>query len=121
MHDRIGAGTVVSSGAVLALMCMWTPASAQDAATSGVVSQGVATTAEWESAVVASTSELRDLVSRYSADRSALLRRWNVDYSRGAAGTDAGILRVVANPAGQKSARQDRGVEGTHRLRAASE
>lgn len=81
MHDRIGAGTVVAVGAVLALTWSWTPAFAQDVATSGAASRGVATTAEWESAFVASTSELRDLVSRYSADRSALQRRWDVEYS----------------------------------------
>ena len=81
MHDRIGAGTVVAVGAVLALTCSWTPAFAQDVATSGAASRGVANPAEWESAVVASTSELRDLVSRYSADRSALQRRWDVEYS----------------------------------------
>ncbi|MGW8283371.1 MAG: DUF885 family protein, partial [Gemmatimonadota bacterium] len=34
-----------------------------------------------ETEVVASTSELRDLVTRYSTDRSALLRRWQVVYS----------------------------------------
>ena len=34
-----------------------------------------------EAGLVAATSELRDLVSRYATDRAALLRRWDVDYS----------------------------------------
>ena len=31
---------------------------------------------------MSSTSELRDLVLRYTTDRRALLRRWDVEYSR---------------------------------------
>lgn len=37
--------------------------------------------AEQVGGVASETSELRDLVSRYSSDRSALMRRWNVAYS----------------------------------------
>ena len=78
MNNRTRARAVVAIGTVLALTCTWTLASAQDAVAQNAAAS---TTTDWESAVVASTSELRDLVARYSADRSALLRRWNVDYS----------------------------------------
>ncbi len=78
MNKRTRARAVVAIGTVLALTCTWTPASAQDAVARNAAAS---TTTDWESALVASTSELRDLVARYSADRSALLRRWNVDYS----------------------------------------
>ena len=77
MMDRIGERATVALGALLVLACAWTPAFAQDAASSA----SPASTAAWETPLVASSSELRDLVSRYSSDRQALLRRWNVSYS----------------------------------------
>ena len=77
MIDRIGEWATAALGALLVLACTWTPASAQDAASSA---SRLAST-DWETPLVASTSELRDLVARYSADRSALQRRWSVAYS----------------------------------------
>ncbi len=76
---------VAAVAAVLALTCGWNPASAQDAplpsaarASAATASPGAST---WETPLVASTSELRDLLARYSSDRQALQRRWNVAYS----------------------------------------
>jgi hypothetical protein len=77
MIHRIGERATVALGALLVLACPWNPVSAQDAASY----PSPAFTANWETPLVASTSELRDLVVRYSSDRQALHRRWNVAYS----------------------------------------
>jgi len=77
MDNRNRTRTVFAIGAVLALTCTWTPVSAQDAP----LAAANAAATEWETPLEASTSELRDLVARYSADRSALQRRWSVAYS----------------------------------------
>jgi len=61
-------------------MCAWTPVSAQDAPRPPAATARSSTT--WETPLIASTSELRDLAARYSTDRQALQRRWNVGYSQ---------------------------------------
>jgi hypothetical protein len=73
MSHRAGARSIVACGVVLALALVFTstPASAQTQTAP----------ATWETDV-SSTSELRELVLRYTTDRRALLRRWDVEYSR---------------------------------------
>ena len=64
-----------AAAAALALACLLAPSVSH--------SQTVPTTAMVPGAagLAAASSELRDLVARYSTDRAALLRRWDVDYS----------------------------------------
>jgi uncharacterized protein (DUF885 family) len=82
MNHRTGIRTGAASALVLALMCASIPASAQDAPSTATSAAAASPRAsDWETPLVASTSELRDLVARYSSDRQALQRRWNVAYS----------------------------------------
>ncbi len=89
MADAKRTAATTAIAAALALTCSWTPASAQDQALAQdqtlaqdqASAQDLASADGWETEAVASTSELRDLVTRYSTDRSALLRRWQVVYS----------------------------------------
>ena len=66
--------------AVLAFLGLPAPVAAQSAARSGPGADP-SSGPERLTDLVAATSELRDLVDRYATDRSALLRRWSVDYS----------------------------------------
>ena len=81
MEDRAELRALVTAVAVVSLSYTALAATAADAFAQEATSAAATATTEWESPVMASASELRDLVARYSADRSALLRRWNVDYS----------------------------------------
>ncbi|MGW8283954.1 MAG: hypothetical protein ACWGON_11695, partial [Gemmatimonadota bacterium] len=68
MIDAKRTAVTTAVAAALALGCSWTPASAQTPAQAQTPAfdPDLASTDGWETEVVASKSELRDLVTRYS-------------------------------------------------------